>query len=572
MSVAVTARVWLKVNNLKWVGGTVESVNEKDLTVRKDDGEVVKVPRGSDAVSQRTPQNLEAVDNLTSLPDLDEPNMLNSLCVRYKMNKIYTFTGPILVCMNPWQDLGLYEQHILKQYRGKPLHAVPPHVFAIAECAFSNLQAHRKDQTILVSGDSGSGKTESTKFMMQYLANVAHHTAVTANTEHQVLQCNPVLEAFGNAKTLRNDNSSRFGKYIDIHFDEAFALCGAKIDTYLLEKSRVVGQEAGERNFHIFYQLCQGQQNNGISQALASTLRLLPSNQFLYTKVGSNVTVGYKPANSFQHTVNALEEIGFKEAERNEIFKVVSSILHMGNIKIKKGDNQNAQLSTSDPDAMLSASLLGVDCSGMVKAMTIRNIQAGGKDSDDNYIVEQSQQQALDARDALARALYGNLFDLLVKHINATLSQHAAGKMRNISILDIFGFEHFKTNHFEQFCINYANEKLQGHFNEFNFSHEIKEYEREGIQWSYDDFYFQTNTRCIELIEAKGKGMLALLDEQCIMPNGSDETYCTKLKSDIPSHPHLYTAKMRGLNFTLKHYAAEVIYNAEGFCFKNKDP
>jgi myosin-5 len=430
----------------------------RDLIIRTEDGKQVTVPRGSDAVSQRTPPNLEAVDNLTSLPDLDEPNMLHSLCVRYMQNKIYTRTGPILVCMNPWQDLKLYEQQVLRQYRRQKLDNVPPHVFAIAEAAFANLQTERKDQTILVSGDSGSGKTESTKFMMQYLAAVAHHTAVTANTEHQVLQCNPVLEAFGNAKTLRNDNSSRFGKYIDIHFDESFALCGAKIDTYLLEKSRVVSQEQGERNFHIFYQLCQP---GAVSPELASTLRLLAADQFRYTQSGAAVTVGYKPANSFQHTVSALHEIGIPSDECTEIFKVLGAVLHLGNIKVGVDKEENAVLSLDDVNAKTSAELLGVDCPAMVKAMTIRNIQAGSADSGDTYTVIQTQQQAIDSRDALARALYGNMFDVLVARINLSLGQQKRGKTRNISILDIFGFEHFKTNHFEQFCINYANEKLQ---------------------------------------------------------------------------------------------------------------
>ena len=542
----------------------------RDLVIRCEDGQTMTLPRGSDKLSQRTPANLEAVDNLTSLPDLDEPNMLHSLCVRYMQDKIYTRTGPILVCMNPWRDLQLYSQDILKGYRKQKLDHMPPHVFGIAEAAFSNLQTERKDQTILVSGDSGSGKTESTKFMMQYLASVAHHTSETANTETRVLQCNPVLEAFGNAKTLRNDNSSRFGKYIDIFFDESFALAGAKIDTYLLEKSRVVSQEQGERNFHIFYQITAP--NSGISPQMASILKLAPPEQFNYTAKGANVSVGYKPANSFQHTVGALQQIGIHEEERNEIFKVLGAVLHAGNIKVGMDKEQNAVLQATDSNTALAASLLGVDCQAMVEAMTIRHIKAGSISSGDSYTVTQTQQAAVDSRDALARALYGNLFDVLVERINLSLGREKKGKTRNISILDIFGFEHFKTNHFEQFCINYANEKLQGHFNEFNFSLEIQEYQRENVQWSYDDFYFQTNTRAIELIEGKRTGMLALLDEQCIMPNGSDETYCTKLKNEIPSHPHLYTAKMRGMKFTLKHYAAEVIYDADGFCFKNKDP
>lgn len=221
----MTSRIWLKVSDLKWASGVVENVGEKNLTIRLDsDKSQIEVERGSTRISQRTPSIMVEVDDLTALPDLDEPNMLHSLQMRYLRDKIYTSTGPILVGINPWQDLNVYGQETLKSYRGRKMHEMPPHVFGVAEAAFTNLHNDRKDQTILVSGDSGSGKTESTKFMMQYLAAVAHHTAGTTKIEQQVLQCNPVLEAFGNSKTLRNDNSSRFGKYIDIHFDAQYSL------------------------------------------------------------------------------------------------------------------------------------------------------------------------------------------------------------------------------------------------------------------------------------------------------------------------------------------------------------
>ena len=500
--------------------------------VRTEDGQSVSVPRGSDRVSQRTPPGMEAVDNLTTLPDLDEPNMLHSLCVRYTQQKIYTRTGPILVAMNPWQDLKLYGQEVLRGYRNRSMDQTMPHVYAISEAAFKNLQVtppakpshmrarpppflaqaaalvchspvlrcliepptqtERKDQTILVSGDSGSGKTESTKFMMQYLAAVAQKTDSTDNTEQRVLQCNPVLEAFGNAKTLRNDNSSRFGKYIDIHFDQRFALIGAKIDTYLLEKSRVVGQEQGERNFHIFYQLTS---QAGQDAQLTRDLQLKPAEHFEYIKRGANVSVAHRPATSLQNTTAALQSIGIKDTERTEIFKVLGAILHLGNMKFGSDREGGATLAPTDAQAVCCADMLGCDLQKLVDSFVLRNIQAGPMVGGDAYTVSQSLQQALDTRDALARALYGSLFDLLVSRINASLGQRVSAeeRSRTISILDIFGFEHFKTNHFEQFCINYANEKLQGHFNEYNFSLEIQEYQRENIEWSYADFQFQTN-------------------------------------------------------------------------------
>lgn len=285
------------------------------VVVRTEDGQIVKVSRGSDIISQRTPPSMVLVDDLTQLPDLDEPNMLNSLCTRYMQPqpKIYTRTGPILVGMNPWQDLAIYTPEVLHSYRRKSFDKMPPHIYSVSESAFANLQTTRKNQTILVSGDSGSGKTESTKFMMQYLAAVANKEHGShGNIEQRVLQCNPVLEAFGNAKTLRNDNSSRFGKYIDIHFDRSFAICGAKIDTYLLERSRVVSQQRGERNFHIFYQLCS---QAGVDRELSRRLVLLPAKDFAYIRDGEAVPVSYRAATSFQHTVDAFAAIGISGAQ-----------------------------------------------------------------------------------------------------------------------------------------------------------------------------------------------------------------------------------------------------------------
>ena len=471
--------------------------------------------------------------------------------------------------MNPWTNLPLYGQDILMTYRKANLNVIAPHIYGIGEAAFSNLQATRKDQAILVSGDSGSGKTESTKFMMQYLASVAHQTHTT-QTEQKVLQCNPVLEAFGNAKTRRNDNSSRFGKYIEIQFDEGLALVGAKIDTYLLEKSRVVGQEDGERNFHIFYQLASQYR---VDQELTDAIELQSADAFLYIAKGVNVTVGHLPATSFQNTLKALDSVGIAVAERLEIFKVLSLVLHLGNLAFDaEPDSDDAALPPGDGRAATCARLMGVESGRFREAFLSRQIQAGSQELGDSYVVAQTRQQAVDSRDALARALYGSMFEALVGRINEALFRARTGKARTISILDIFGFEHFQTNSFEQFCINYANEKLQGYFNEFNFALEIQEYEREGIRWSYDDFKFQTNTRCIELIEGRRTGVLALLDEQCMMPGGGDEAFCTKLKTELGEHPYLNATRVRGARFAVRHYAAEVTYDAAGFCFKNKDP
>ena len=297
----------------------------------------------------------------------------------------------------------------------------------------------------------------------------------------------------------------------------------------------------------------------------------MPAEHFRYIAAGAQVAVAYRPATSFSNTQRALEGIGIGSRESHEIFRVLAAVLHLGNTEFDEDKDGNAVLvnhSCSDT----CARLLGCNPTELRESFVLRKIQAGPQDLGDAYTVSQTKQQAVDTRDALARSLYGNMFDALVRRINQSLSHQKTAKTRRISILDIFGFEHFTTNHFEQFCINYANEKLQGHFNEFNFSLEIEEYKQEQIEWTYDDFYFQTNAKCIEMIEGRRTGMLSLLDEQCIMPNGNDDTFCNKLKSEIPNSPYLYTNKMKGTQFTLKHYAAEVVYDANGFCFKNKDP
>jgi len=332
----VTSRIWLKVSNLTWKPGIVEAVLESEVLVLTEDGETLKVPRGSELMSQRTPPGMVLVDDIGQLPDLDEPNMLHSLCCRYQLPqpKIYTRTGPILVGMNPWQDLKLYSPEMLSAYRSQGSDKMPPHIYSVSETAFQNLRASHKDQTILVSGDSGSGKTESTKFMMQYLAAVAHQKEMSQDKiEQRVLQCNPVLEAFGNAKTLRNDNSSRFGKYIDIHFDSSFSICGAKIDTYLLERSRVVSQQRGERNFHIFYQLCS---QKGLDNELAKRLLLLPAKDFAYIRDGADFAVAYQAATSFQNTIDGFSAIGITGAERDGILSVLAAVLHLGNIPVQE--------------------------------------------------------------------------------------------------------------------------------------------------------------------------------------------------------------------------------------------
>eukprot|EP00283_Hemiselmis_rufescens_P008991 CAMPEP_0173432926 /NCGR_PEP_ID=MMETSP1357-20121228/10557_1 /TAXON_ID=77926 /ORGANISM="Hemiselmis rufescens, Strain PCC563" /LENGTH=831 /DNA_ID=CAMNT_0014397591 /DNA_START=91 /DNA_END=2582 /DNA_ORIENTATION=+ len=556
-----SSRAWVSFKDGVWEECDVLNSSEQQLSLKINaTGETKNVQRNKIGFHYRNPSAVEQADDFLTLPNLDEPNILHSLRVRYWAGEVYSHTGPILIAVNPWKAVTIYEQTVLEQYKAQK--NSKPHIFGLAAKAFRDLMSARKNQCILISGESGSGKTESTKFVLQVLTAVDENkTGASASICSQVMLTNPVLEAFGNAKTLRNDNSSRFGKWINVHFDRKGTIAGAEIKTYLLEKARVIHQSAGERNYHIFYQACQSASQHKFLQDLG----LEDATTFEYTKVclHANNTDDVK---SFERTKQALHFIKFDQQSQTNIFAAVSAVLHTGNLSIEEDREGNSTMSI-DKHLQQVATLTGLTPEGIRTAICCRNITAGT----DVMVKPETKEKAMQCKDALSKALYSKLFDYIVKNVNVALRLKGAQVTMQVSVLDIFGFEVFQQNHFEQFCINYANEKLQLHFNHYNFMLERQLYQREGIELVESDFV--DNSACVDLIEGKGWGIQACLDDVCIMPKGDDQALLDRLTQNpqMKSHPHFDSAKRRSDTFTVNHYAGSVPYTIKDFCEKNKD-
>ncbi|XDV29444.1 hypothetical protein PO909_032573 [Leuciscus waleckii] len=434
-----------------------------------------------------------------------------------------------------------------------------PHIFAVAEEAYKQMARDERNQSIIVSGESGAGKTVSAKYAMRYFATVSG-SASEANVEEKVLASNPIMESIGNAKTTRNDNSSRFGKYIEIGFDKRYHIIGANMRTYLLEKSRVVFQADEERNYHIFYQLCASAHLPEFK-----ALKLGKADNFHYTKQGKNPVIdGIDDAKEMSTTKNAFTLLGVNESYQMGLFRILASILHLGNVEVKDRDSDSSIIPPNNGHLSVFCELMGVTYQDMSHWLCHKKL----KTATETYIKPVPKLQAINARDALAKHIYAKLFNWIVDHVNKSL--HSTVKQHSfIGVLDIYGFETFEINSFEQFCINYANEKLQQQFNMHVFKLEQEEYMKEQIPWTLIDFY--DNQPCINLIEAK-MGVLDLLDEECKMPKGSDDSWAQKLYNT-----HLKTCalfekpRMSNKAFIIQHFADKVEYQCDGFLEKNKD-
>lgn len=488
--------------------------------------------------------------------------------------EIYTYSGIVLIATNPFARVdSLYVPGMVQVYAGKQRATQAPHLFAIAEEAFADMIRDSKNQTIVVSGESGAGKTVSAKYIMRYFAtrespdNPGARSKKGAEsmseTEEQILATNPIMEAFGNAKTTRNDNSSRFGKYIEIMFDKGTNIIGAKIRTYLLERSRLVFQPLKERNYHIFYQMIAG-----LPEAQKQELGLLPVDQFEYLNQGNTPTIdGVDDKAEFKATMSSLSTVGVDEATQSEIVKMLAGLLQIGNVKIG-ASRTDSVLAGNEPSLEKACALLGIDANEFAKWIVKKQLITRGE----KIISNLSQAQAIVVRDSVAKFIYSSLFDWLVEVINYSLAtDEVLGQVTSfIGVLDIYGFEHFAKNSFEQFCINYANEKLQQEFNQHVFKLEQEEYLREKIDWTFIDF--SDNQPCIDLIEGK-MGILTLLDEESRLPMGSDEQFVTKLHHNFAADKNAFYKKPRfGKSaFTVCHYAVDVTYESEGFIEKNRD-
>ncbi|KAF9107889.1 Myosin type-2 heavy chain 1 [Mortierella sp. AM989] len=518
----------------------------------------------------RNPPLLEGTEDLTNLSYLNEPAVLSNIKTRYSHCNIYTYSGIVLIAANPFARVNLYSQDIIQAYSGRRRGELEPHLFAIAEDAYRCMIRDEKNQTIVVSGESGAGKTVSAKFIMRYFATADDGERGTdsskagmSETEEQILATNPIMEAFGNAKTTRNDNSSRFGKFTEIQFDKERNIIGAKIRTYLLERSRLVYQPEHERNYHIFYQLVAG-----APPSEKKELDLQSINQFQYLRQGGVATInGVDDAAEFEITQRSLSTIGISVQVQWYIFRLLAALIHIGNIQVT-GRN-DAMISDEDPSLIVASKVLGVQLSEFKKWLVKKQITTRSEKIVSNLKPDQS----LIIRDSVAKYIYSSLFDWLVSNINQSLSSEAvASKVHSfIGVLDIYGFEHFKKNSFEQFCINYANEKLQQEFNQHVFKLEQEEYIREKIDWKFIEF--SDNQPCIEMIEGK-LGVLSLLDEESRLPSGSDQGWCNKLFTQFGTEKHKkWFTKPRFSNaaFTISHYAHDVTYDCEGFLEKNRD-
>ncbi|KAL0637012.1 Myosin type-2 heavy chain 1 [Maublancomyces gigas] len=523
------------------------------------------------------PPVLEASDDLTSLSHLNEPAVLQAIKLRYAKREIYTYSGIVLIATNPFDRMDyLYDPGLVQAYAGKRREDQDPHLFAIADTAYQAMVRDQKNQTIVVSGESGAGKTVSAKYIMRYFATVEDPSRpgkrkknplgeIMSKTEEQILATNPIMEAFGNAKTTRNDNSSRFGKYIEILFDKNIDIVGAKIRTYLLERSRLVYQPSTERNYHIFYQLIAGS-----SDEEKKALGLMPVEQYSYLNQGGDPHIPHvDDVAEFKYTREALGTIGVPEITQTRIWKVLAALLHLGNTQIE-ASRGGSILSPTEPSLVKACELLGVNAEEFAKWTTKKQLVM----RNEKTVSPLSQKQALVVRDSISKFIYSGLFDWLVETINAGLATEEVREkvISFIGVLDIYGFEHFKRNSFEQFCINYANEKLQQEFNQHVFKLEQEEYAREQINWAYIEF--SDNRPCIDLIEGK-LGVLSLLDEESRLPAGTDDSFVNKL------HHNFGSGKPKGFpyqkprfgksSFTVCHYAVDVTYDSEGFIEKNRD-
>ncbi|KAI3678757.1 hypothetical protein L6452_38060 [Arctium lappa] len=563
VSLGVGSLVWVEDPVEAWIDGKVVEATGADIKVVSTSGKTV-VAKASNVY----PKDAEAppcgVDDMTKLAYLHEPGVLSNLKSRYDINEIYTYTGSILIAVNPFTRLPhLYDSHMMAQYKGAAFGELSPHPFAVADAAYRVMMNEGISQSILVSGESGAGKTESTKQLMRYLAYMGGRAASEGRSvEQKVLESNPVLEAFGNAKTVRNNNSSRFGKFVEIQFDQKGRISGAAVRTYLLERSRVCQVSHPERNYHCFYMLCAAPPED------LQRFKLGDPRTFHYLNQSNCYQIdGLDEAKEYIATRNAMDVVGINSEEQDAIFRVVAAILHLGNIEFAKGKEIDSSVPKDEKSLFhlrTAAELFMCDLKALEDCLCKRVIVT----RDETITKWLDPESAAVSRDALAKIAYSRLFDWLVDKINSSIGQDSCSKYI-IGVLDIYGFESFKTNSFEQFCINLTNEKLQQHFNQHVFKMEQEEYTKEEINWSYIEFI--DNQDILDLIEKKPGGIIALLDEACMFPRSTHETFSQKLYQTFKNHKRFAKPKLARSDFTICHYAGDVTYQTELFLDKNKD-
>uniref|UniRef100_A0A0P4W6V9 Myosin motor domain-containing protein n=1 Tax=Scylla olivacea TaxID=85551 RepID=A0A0P4W6V9_SCYOL len=566
--------VWIPHSEHGFVAAGIKGEVGDEVEVEiADTGKRVRVAK--DDIQKMNPPKFNKVEDMAELTCLNEASVLYNLKERYYSGLIYTYSGLFCVVVNPYRRLPIYTEKVIEMYKGKKRHEMPPHVFAITDCAYRSMLQDREDQSILCTGESGAGKTENTKKVIQYLAYVAaskskggasavqqEYKSIAGELEAQLLQANPILEAFGNAKTVKNDNSSRFGKFIRINFDNSGYIAGANIETYLLEKSRTIRQTQDERTFHIFYQLLAG-----TTQQQKRDFILEDPKHYIFLTQGKIAVAGFDEVAEFQATVKAMQIMGINNEDIQSIFKTVSAVLMFGNMQFKQERSNDQATLPDNTVAQQVAHLLGLNVTDMVRGFLKPRIKVGRE----TVTKAQNKEQCEFAVEAIAKALYERLFKWIVMRINRSLDRTKRQGASFIGILDIAGFEIFAMNSFEQLCINYTNEKLQQLFNHTMFILEQEEYQREGIEWKFIDFGLDLQPT-IDLIE-KPMGILALLDEECFFPKATDKSFIDKLNTSHSVHPKFCKSEFRDkADFAIVHYAGKVDYSGHQWLMKNMDP
>ena len=572
--------VWVKDLEKAFVRGWItEDLPHDRVIVQFDSG--AQLETHIDEVDKVNPAKFDKADDMAELTHLNEASVIHNLHTRYQSDLIYTYSGLFLVTINPYCPLPIYGNDYIRMYKGQAREDTRPHIFAVSDAAFRRLVEEGENQSILVTGESGAGKTENTKKVIQYLAAVAtsdFDTPITgrtpgkqlSNLSQQILRANPILESFGNAQTVRNNNSSRFGKFIRIQFTRSGQIAGAFIDWYLLEKSRVVRVSQQERSYHIFYQLLAGADKRMRDALLISGMDV---ENFGYTRMGNDTIGGVSDRDEWNLLIEAFHVMNFSDKDQMAIFRTIAAILHLGNVAVRQESRAGDQASLTD-DAKASidkaCKLMGVQTEPFIKGLLHPKVKAGRE-----WVEKvQTPEQVRLAIDALAKGIYERGFGNLVSKINTQLDRGGVSSddSQFIGVLDIAGFEIFENNSFEQLCINYTNEKLQQFFNHYMFVLEQEEYAREQIEWQFIDFGKDLQPT-IDLIELPNPiGIFSCLDEDSVMPKATDKSFTDKLHSLWEKKTPKYAPARTRQGFILTHYAAEVEYSTEGWLEKNKDP
>jgi len=584
-------RVWFSLRDGRGYRlGRIVELSEAGPIVQTDGHDQELVTVSYDSVYPAVPDSNKEVEDNCSLVFLNEATFLHNINLRYHKDKIYSYIANILIAVNPYKEISdLYSKKTTKEYMGKSLGVKPPHVYAIADKAYRMMRAEKLSQSIIISGESGAGKTESAKYILQYLCD--NYGQQDGKLEEKILQANPILESFGNAKTARNNNSSRFGKFIEIHFDPRFSVGGGYISHYLLERARVVGQNNDERNFHIFYQMCAG-----ASTEIKAALKLGSAEEYRYLTGGVNADTSaqrtpfqrsqskaQEDCQEFSNLELELDKFGFDGEEKMNVYTALAIVLHLGNITFQDANEDTSGgcqvLESSEASLATAAALLQIDPDHLRTAITTRITRSKSRNEETVIEVPLKPVEAASARDALSKSVYARLFDYIVSRINHSIPFQKETSKYYIGVLDIAGFEYFTVNSFEQFCINYCNEKLQQFFNQRILKDEQNLYLREGL--NVEAVTFVDNQDCIDLVDMKDGGIISLLDEESKLPTPNFTNFTSQVHTKNSSHFRLAFPRKSKLKehrelrddegFLIRHFAGAVCYQTRHFIEKNND-